>query len=97
MSSIPESFKVLVKELNSLCLAVVPTGTIITAPEELVAIKPDIAAELSAETTSISDELKASTFDEDEEAAETEGDEEISKKPPKLAISVQIQLKKINN
>ena len=38
MSSIPESFKVLVKELNSLCLAVVPTGTIITAPEELVAI-----------------------------------------------------------
>ncbi len=72
MSSIPESFKVLVKELNSLCLAVVPTGSIVTAPEDMTAVKPDIAAEL-AEATSISDELKATTFEEEDE----NGDEVI--------------------
>ncbi|OGD83389.1 DNA-directed RNA polymerase subunit beta [Candidatus Collierbacteria bacterium RIFOXYD1_FULL_40_9] len=65
MSSIPESFKVLVKELNSLGLAVVPTGSVVTAPEDMTAIKPDVAAEL-AEATSISDELKETDFDEED-------------------------------
>jgi len=69
MSSIPESFKVLVKELNSLCLAVVPTGQVVAAVEELSAIKPEIAAEIT-EATSMSDELKASTFEEEDETGE---------------------------
>jgi DNA-directed RNA polymerase subunit beta len=74
MSSIPESFKVLVKELNSLCLAVIPTGSIVTAPEDMTAIKPDIAAELT-EATSISDELTATTFEEEDENGEEIVDE----------------------
>ncbi len=74
MSSIPESFKVLVKELNSLCLAVVPTGSIVTAPEDMTAVKPEIAAEL-AEATSISDELKETDFDEEDNPAEDVVDE----------------------
>ncbi len=64
MSSIPESFKVLVKELNSLCLAVIPTGQVVAHVEETLPVKPDIAAEI-AEATSMSDELKASTFEEE--------------------------------
>ena len=74
MSSIPESFKVLVKELNSLCLAVIPTGSIVTAPEDMTAIKPDIAEELT-EATSISDELTATTFEEEDENGEEIVDE----------------------
>ncbi len=74
MSSIPESFKVLVKELNSLCLAIVPTGSIITAPEDLTPVKPDIAAEL-AEATTMTDELKATTFEEEDEAGDEIMDE----------------------
>ena len=64
MSSIPESFKVLVKELNSLCLAVIPTGQVVAHVEEPLPVKPEIAAEI-AEATSMSDELKVSTFEEE--------------------------------
>jgi len=64
MSSIPESFKVLVKELNSLCLAVIPTGQVVAHVEESLPVKPEIAAEI-AEATSMSDELKTSTFEEE--------------------------------
>jgi len=74
MSSIPESFKVLVKELNSLCLAVVPTGQIVAAVEEQMPVKPDIAAEI-AEATSMSDELQATTFEEEEETGEETADQ----------------------
>lgn len=74
MSSIPESFKVLVKELNSLGLAVVPTGSVVTAPEDMTSIKPDVAAEL-AEATSIADELKETDFDEEDNPAEDIADE----------------------
>jgi len=69
MSSIPESFKVLVKELNSLCLAVVPTGQVVAAVEEIMPVKPEIAAVID-EATSMSDELKASTFEEEDENGE---------------------------
>lgn len=50
ISSVPESFKVLVKELNSLALNIVPVGQIVTeeVPEE--AIKPEIAASIAEET-----------------------------------------------
>ncbi len=74
MSSIPESFKVLVKELNSLGLAVVPTGSVVTAPEDMSAIKPDVAAEF-AEATSISDELKETDFDEEDNPEQDLADE----------------------
>ena len=77
MSSIPESFKVLVKELNSLCLAVVPTGQVVAAVEEQMPVKPDIAAEI-AEATSMSDELKASTFEEETDESGEEVVDEIS-------------------
>ena len=77
MSPIPESFKVLVKELNSLCLAVVPTGQVVAAVEEQMPVKPDIAAEI-AEATSMSDELKASTFEEETDESGEEVVDEIS-------------------
>ena len=67
MSSIPESFKVLVKELNSLCLAVVPVGSVVAAEEELAPVKPDVAAEIAEETT-MSEELQIATFEEEDEA-----------------------------
>jgi len=69
MSSVPESFKVLVKELNSLGLAVVPTGSVEVVEEEPTAIKPEVAAEIS-EATAMSEELQAATFEDEEEAEE---------------------------
>jgi len=77
MSSIPESFKVLVKELNSLCLAVVPVGSVVAAEEELAPVKPDIAAEIAEETT-MSEELQIATFDEEDEAGNEIIEDEIS-------------------
>lgn len=77
MSSVPESFKVLVKELNSLCLAVVPTGSVVAAEEEAVSIKPDVAAEI-AEATTMSEELQAATFEEEDETGNEIPEEEIS-------------------
>lgn len=73
MSSVPESFKVLTKELNSLGLAIVPTGSVEVVEEEQTAIKPDVAAEIS-EATAMSEELQAATF-EDEEELEAQADE----------------------
>jgi DNA-directed RNA polymerase subunit beta len=73
MSSVPESFKVLVKELNSLCLAIVPIGSVEVAEEE-VAIKPEVAAVIS-EATAMSEELQAATFEDEEESEETETEE----------------------
>jgi DNA-directed RNA polymerase subunit beta len=74
MSSIPESFKVLVKELNSLCLAVTPTGQVVAQVDESLPVKPDIAAEI-AEATSMSDELKATSFEEEDDTGGNEADE----------------------
>ena len=74
MSSIPESFKVLVKELNSLCLAVIPTGQVVAHVEESLPVKPDIAAEI-AEATSMSDELAATSFEEGEDTGEDMADQ----------------------
>jgi len=34
-STVPESFKVLVKELNSLCLSIIPTGPVIAEEPEV--------------------------------------------------------------
>lgn len=73
MSSVPESFKVLTKELNSLGLAIVPTGSVEVVEEDQTAIKPDVAAEIS-EATAMSEELQAATF-EDEEELEAQADE----------------------
>ncbi len=39
-STIPESFKVLVKELNSLCLSITPTGEVSTVPGAVAPIVP---------------------------------------------------------
>jgi len=40
-STVPESFKVLVKELNSLCLSIIPTGPVIAEePEVVVPVVP---------------------------------------------------------
>jgi DNA-directed RNA polymerase subunit beta len=71
MSSVPESFKVLVKELNSLCLAIVPTGSVEVAEEELAAIKPEVAAEIT-EATAMSEELQATSFEDEEESEDKE-------------------------
>ena len=77
ISSVPESFKVLVKELNSLALNIVPVGQIVT--EEVVeeAIKPEIAATIAEDTIpSLPEEgagVAADEYEQDdlaEEAAE---------------------------
>jgi DNA-directed RNA polymerase subunit beta len=74
MSSVPESFKVLVKELNSLCLAIIPTGSV-EGVEEEEPIKPEVAAVIT-EATAMSEELQAATFEDEEETSEKEVSEE---------------------
>jgi DNA-directed RNA polymerase subunit beta len=85
MSSVPESFKVLMKELNSLGLAIVPTGSVEVVEEEAVAIKPDVAAEIT-EATAMSEELQAATFEDEEESEETEP-EEISEEAAEAGVT----------
>ena len=68
LSSVPESFKVLVKELNSLGLAILPTGSVETTAELMDEEKPTV----------IENEIKAELADEAvlvEEAAEEASDE----------------------
>jgi len=78
MSSVPESFKVLTKELNSLCLAIVPTGSVEVVEEDLTSIKPDVATEIT-EATAMSEELQATSFEDEEEAEDkTEVTEEAA-------------------
>ncbi len=85
MSSVPESFKVLTKELNSLGLAIVPTGSVEVAEEDQTAIKPDVAAEIS-EATAMSEELQAATFEDEEE--ENEGQpEEVSEEAAEAGVT----------
>jgi len=85
MSSVPESFRVLMKELNSLGLAIVPTGSVEVVEEEEVAIKPDVAAEIT-EATAMSEELQAATFEDEEESEETEP-EEISEEAAEAGVT----------
>ena len=56
MSSVPESFKVLVKELNSLSLAVVPTGNIVSEEVVEMPVKPEIAEVIAEESTPMTPE-----------------------------------------
>ena len=83
MSSVPESFKVLMKELNSLGLAIVPTGSVEVVDEEPTAIKPEVAAEIT-EATAMSEELQAATFEDEEESEETE---EVSEEAAEAGIT----------
>jgi len=89
MSSVPESFKVLVKELNSLGLAIVPTGSVEVVEEEATAIKPEVAAVIS-EATAMSEELQAATFEDEEESAETEN-EEVSEEAAEAGVTNEEQ------
>ncbi|KKT47212.1 MAG: DNA-directed RNA polymerase subunit beta, partial [Candidatus Collierbacteria bacterium GW2011_GWF2_44_15] len=77
MSSVPESFKVLVKELNSLSLAVIPTGNIVSEEVVEAPVKPEIAAVISEETIPLApEEEKMVPADEyEEEDLEEEGAE----------------------
>ena len=50
-STVPESFKVLVKELNSLCLSIIPTGPVIAEEPEVVAPTPVVADDTVAPVT----------------------------------------------
>ncbi|HSV94467.1 MAG TPA: DNA-directed RNA polymerase subunit beta [Spirochaetia bacterium] len=84
MSSVPESFKVLMKELNSLCLAIVPTGSVEVVEEEAVSIKPDVAAEIT-EATAMSEELQAATFEDEEESEETQN--EVSEEAAEAGVT----------
>jgi len=58
LSSIPESFKVLVKELNSLSLAIVPTGNIVSEEVVETPIRPEIAQTLAEESEPLTPEEK---------------------------------------
>ncbi len=77
MSSVPESFKVLVKELNSLSLAVIPTGNIVSEEVVETAVKPEIAAVLTEETTPLvaEEEVTAPADEYEVEDLEEEGAE----------------------
>lgn len=73
MSSVPESFKVLMKELNSLSLAIVPTGNIVSEEINEAPIKPEIAAAIADDTQPIiTEELTSEPADayEEEEISE---------------------------
>lgn len=84
MSSVPESFKVLMKELNSLGLAIVPTGSVEVVEEEAVSIRPEVA-EVISEATAMSEELQAATFEDEEE---TEGAEaEVSEEAAEAGVT----------
>ena len=89
MSSVPESFKVLMKELNSLGLAIVPTGSVEVVEEEAVSIKPDVAAEIT-EATAMSEELQAATFEDEEESEETET-EEVSEEAAEAGVTNEVE------
>lgn len=75
-SSIPESFKVLVKELASLCLNVEPT--------QVIAV-PDAVTEVTPESSQLLEELKAEMSDgvvddgdsEDDDAEEADTEEDL--------------------
>jgi DNA-directed RNA polymerase subunit beta len=79
-STVPESFKVLVKELNSLCLSIVPTGPVIAdEPEVAPVVAPaddsipgGAPADTSSQTSSASggDDTDDDGDDEDEEIEE---------------------------
>lgn len=86
MSSVPESFKVLVKELNSLCLNIVPIGQVISEEVDLQAIKPEIAATIAEETIpqipEEGEDVAADEYEQDElseEAAEAGDFDETGK------------------
>jgi DNA-directed RNA polymerase subunit beta len=85
MSSVPESFKVLTKELNSLGLAIVPTGSVEVVEEDQTAIKPDVAAEIS-EATAMSEELQATSFEDEEEEGESQP-EEVSEEAAEAGVT----------
>jgi DNA-directed RNA polymerase subunit beta len=68
MSTVPESFKVLVKELNSLALSIIPTGSVVTREEKIEPIKEDIAIEL-AETANINELHQADAMSIDDEVS----------------------------
>ncbi len=71
-STVPESFKVLVKELNSLCLSVVPTGPVVAEETETTA---PAATDDTATTTSATDDTTVSP--EETEVEEEPTEEEI--------------------
>jgi DNA-directed RNA polymerase subunit beta len=77
-STIPESFKVLVKELQALGLSVVPTGAVAARPQQLQdqEVKPDVVKE-------IQEEVK---IEEKEDTGEVK-EEEIQKEAVELAAA----------
>ncbi len=80
-STVPESFKVLVKELNSLCLSITPTGPVIAdEPEVVPAVAPTDDATVPApvaddQTALLNDD--DSDDDDDEETEETIAEEKV--------------------
>ncbi len=70
MSSVPESFKVLVKELNSLGLAVVPTGNVVSEEINESAIRPEIAQIMTEDTLPLVPEEEPDTAPADQYEAE---------------------------
>jgi len=73
-STVPESFKVLVKELNSLCLSIIPTGPVIaeetdsagSAPTDTITTPTSISDDTAAPADDTVIEPKKEDEDEDE-------------------------------
>lgn len=75
MSSVPESFKVLVKELNSLSLNITPVGQVVTEEVELEAVKPEIAQTMVEETIPVFSEPEEKQTAADEYEADDMSEE----------------------
>lgn len=70
-STVPESFKVLVKELNSLCLAIIPTGPVVKEESAVSAPTDDpTAAPITDDAAVLVDDTK--TLDDDVEEIKEE-------------------------
>ncbi|MEK7524842.1 MAG: DNA-directed RNA polymerase subunit beta [Patescibacteria group bacterium] len=74
-STVPESFKVLVKELNSLCLSIIPTGPVIAEEPEVAA--PATATAIDDTTApAVTDESSPSTTPADDIVIEPKKEDE---------------------
>src|SRR3990167_2787303 len=79
-STVPESFKVLVKELNSLCLSIIPTGPVIAEEPEVVASASTDALSndgAGAGATSSTDDTSAAAAADDTDDDDDEDEEEL--------------------
>ena len=78
-STVPESFKVLIKELNSLCLDIIPTNTVIKEEEEQTEEEKIIEAQSRGEKIEENKKTETKTKDKETETEKKAEKKEIKK------------------